>query len=145
MTEIKRDPVELTVPTKDANDHYVEVLDNLLKDLNEVAWCGDLLKVFGSDIYRVKAFAEMLKADLEECVDEEIEVLDLADVTQRELKLAVVKNNRYGLITRKAPFEIKTVLMSSRNQAYHAVNFSMVQAYWNIGRIIVEHEQMGKL
>lgn len=39
--------------------------------------------------------------------------------------------------------EIKTVLLSSRNQAYHAVNFSMVQAYWNIGRIIVEHEQLG--
>ena len=36
--------------------------------------------------------------------------------------------------------EIKNVLLSSRNQAYHAVNFSMVQAYWNIGRIVVEHE-----
>lgn len=39
--------------------------------------------------------------------------------------------------------EIKNVLLSSRKQAYHAVNFSMVQAYWNIGRIIVEHEQTG--
>lgn len=39
--------------------------------------------------------------------------------------------------------EIKNVLLSSRNQAYHAVNFSMVQAYWNIGRIVVEHEQTG--
>jgi hypothetical protein len=85
MTEIKRDPVELTVQTKDANDHYIEVLGNLLKDLNEVAWCGDLLKVFGPDIYRVRALAEMLKADLEECVDEQIEVLDLADGTHREL------------------------------------------------------------
>ena len=39
--------------------------------------------------------------------------------------------------------EIKNVLLTSRNQAYHAVNFSMVQAYWNVGRIIVEHEQAG--
>lgn len=35
--------------------------------------------------------------------------------------------------------EIKDALLSSRNQAYAAVNFSMVQAYWQIGRIIVEH------
>ncbi|MCM1233456.1 MAG: PDDEXK nuclease domain-containing protein [Ruminococcus flavefaciens] len=39
--------------------------------------------------------------------------------------------------------EIKETLLSSRNQAYSAVNFTMVQAYWQIGRIIVEHEQDG--
>ena len=33
----------------------------------------------------------------------------------------------------------------SRNQAYSAVNFAMVQAYWQIGRIIVEHEQNGNV
>ena len=42
-------------------------------------------------------------------------------------------------------FEIKETLLLSRNQAYSAVNFAMVQAYWNIGRIIVEHEQRGNL
>lgn len=36
--------------------------------------------------------------------------------------------------------EIKEALLSSRKQAYTAVNFTMVQAYWQIGRIIVEHE-----
>ena len=41
--------------------------------------------------------------------------------------------------------EIKEALLSSRNQAYTAVNFTMVQAYWQIGRIIVEHEQEGNL
>ena len=41
--------------------------------------------------------------------------------------------------------EIKETLLSARSQAYNAVNFSMVQAYWNIGRIIVEHEQNGSL
>lgn len=41
--------------------------------------------------------------------------------------------------------EIKETLISSRNQAYSAVNFTMVQAYWQIGRIIVEHEQDGNM
>ena len=39
--------------------------------------------------------------------------------------------------------EIKETLLLSRNQAYSAVNFAMVQAYWQIGRIIIEHEQNG--
>lgn len=41
--------------------------------------------------------------------------------------------------------EIKETLLLSRSQAYSAVNSAMVQAYWNIGRIIVEHEQNGSL
>ena len=41
--------------------------------------------------------------------------------------------------------EIRDTLLSSRHQAYNAVNFAMVQAYWQIGRIIVEHEQEGSL
>jgi len=39
---------------------------------------------------------------------------------------------------------IREVLEQARSQAYRAVNFAMVQAYWNIGRIIVEEEQKGK-
>lgn len=39
--------------------------------------------------------------------------------------------------------EIRDVLLLSRNRAYATVNFSIVQAYWNIGRIIIEHEQKG--
>ena len=39
--------------------------------------------------------------------------------------------------------EIKEVLLSSRQQAYSAVNFAMVKAYWQIGKIIVEHENNG--
>ena len=41
--------------------------------------------------------------------------------------------------------EIKQTLIKSRNIAYSQVNFAMVQAYWQIGRIIVEHEQNGNL
>jgi predicted nuclease of restriction endonuclease-like (RecB) superfamily len=39
---------------------------------------------------------------------------------------------------------IREVLAQARSEAYRAVNFTMVQAYWNIGRIIVEEEQKGK-
>ena len=41
--------------------------------------------------------------------------------------------------------EIKEALLRSREQAYIAVNSAMVMAYWQIGRIIVEHEQDGSL
>ena len=38
---------------------------------------------------------------------------------------------------------IKAILEKARSIAYRAVNFAMVQAYWEIGRIIVEEEQKG--
>ena len=40
--------------------------------------------------------------------------------------------------------EIRAVLESARAGAYRAVNSAMVQAYWNVGRLIVEHEQKGR-
>jgi predicted nuclease of restriction endonuclease-like (RecB) superfamily len=40
--------------------------------------------------------------------------------------------------------EIRSVLESARAGAYRAVNAAMVQAYWQIGRLIVEHEQGGR-
>ena len=39
---------------------------------------------------------------------------------------------------------VKEILDDARKVAYRAINFSMVKAYWNIGRIIVEDEQRGK-
>ena len=39
---------------------------------------------------------------------------------------------------------IRQILEDARRTAYTAVNVAMVQAYWNIGRIIVEEEQGGK-
>lgn len=38
---------------------------------------------------------------------------------------------------------IKEVLIKSRQQAYQAVNTSMLFAYWSIGQLIVENEQNG--
>ena len=40
--------------------------------------------------------------------------------------------------------EIRKTILEARHHVYTAVNSAMVQTYWNIGRIIVEHEQEGK-
>lgn len=51
-----------------------------------------------------------------------------------EIKL--FNDNLYGTI--------RQVLETARQSAYKAVNFAMVQAYWQIGRLIVEDEQNGE-
>lgn len=40
--------------------------------------------------------------------------------------------------------EIKKIVKKARSKAYKAINFNMVQAYWNIGKSIVEEEQHGE-
>lgn len=40
---------------------------------------------------------------------------------------------------------IKNILDKARKITYTSINFEMVKAYWNIGRIIVENEQAGAL
>jgi len=44
----------------------------------------------------------------------------------------------------KAYENIRLILDEARSRAYRAVNSELVQAYWQIGRIIVEEEQKGK-
>ncbi|MCK9419182.1 MAG: PDDEXK nuclease domain-containing protein [Nitrospirae bacterium] len=39
---------------------------------------------------------------------------------------------------------VAAVLRTARTNIYRAVNFVMVEAYWNIGRMIVEEEQQGQ-
>lgn len=41
--------------------------------------------------------------------------------------------------------EIREVLVTARRTAYKAINFAMVTAYWNVGRLIVEDEQKGHI
>ena len=48
----------------------------------------------------------------------------------------LVKNNFYD--------DVKDILQTARDSAYRQVNFTMVEAYWNIGKQIVEEEQNGK-
>ena len=50
--------------------------------------------------------------------------------------LSRFNSDLYGAICR--------VLETARQNAYKAVNFAMVQAYWQIGRLIVEDEQNGE-
>ncbi len=40
--------------------------------------------------------------------------------------------------------DIRDILTSARSRAYSAVNSAMVDAYWQIGQLIVEHEQGGE-
>lgn len=40
--------------------------------------------------------------------------------------------------------EVRTILQQARMQAAHAINTAMVEAYWSIGKRIVEEEQGGK-
>ncbi len=36
--------------------------------------------------------------------------------------------------------EIKNILISVRNKVYQTANFAMVEAYWNIGKSIIEEQ-----
>lgn len=40
--------------------------------------------------------------------------------------------------------QIREVLHQARHRSYQAANVAMVEAYWQVGRQIVEHEQAGK-
>jgi len=60
--------------------------------------------------------------------------------------MAKRKESRRSLARSAEPLylEIRAVLESARSSAYRAVNTAMVHAYWNVGRLIVEHEQRGR-
>lgn len=47
-------------------------------------------------------------------------------------------SDSYNLDFEKIYKEVKNTLEEARSKAYSSVNFYMVQAYWNIGRLIVE-------
>jgi hypothetical protein len=40
--------------------------------------------------------------------------------------------------------DIRRILRTAKQQAFTAVNFAMVEAYWKIGKRIVEEEQRGE-
>jgi predicted nuclease of restriction endonuclease-like (RecB) superfamily len=40
--------------------------------------------------------------------------------------------------------QVREILASARDRAWQAINTAMVDAYWDVGRIIVEEEQAGK-
>jgi len=58
----------------------------------------------------------------------------------------IVKKEAESIVESKTSYiaEIKSILSSARDKAYYAINSAMVEAYWKIGRRIVEEEQHGK-
>jgi hypothetical protein len=58
---------------------------------------------------------------------------------------AAVKDKRRDIVSTRGIYqEVAKVLRDARNKVYRAVNFTMVEAYWHVGRMIVEEEQRGK-
>lgn len=54
------------------------------------------------------------------------------------------KHAATGLSLDEAYDRIREILNTARGRAWQAVNAAMVEAYWEIGRVIVEEEQAGK-
>jgi predicted nuclease of restriction endonuclease-like (RecB) superfamily len=40
---------------------------------------------------------------------------------------------------------VANILRAARANAYHVINFTMVEAYWNVGRMIADEEQRGRV
>jgi predicted nuclease of restriction endonuclease-like (RecB) superfamily len=55
-----------------------------------------------------------------------------------------IKQTMMDKLTINYIFDIKQILARARQKAYSAVNFAMTEAYWLIGKRIVEEEQQGK-
>lgn len=56
----------------------------------------------------------------------------------------MAKQNTPAVNIEKLYSEIKQLIEQGKSSAYRAVNFAMVQTYWEIGKLIVEDEQSGK-
>lgn len=54
------------------------------------------------------------------------------------------KQNIPAVNIEKLYSDIKQLIEEGQSNAYRAVNFAMVQTYWQIGKLIVEDEQSGK-
>ncbi|HOI26632.1 MAG: DUF1016 domain-containing protein [Prevotellaceae bacterium] len=54
------------------------------------------------------------------------------------------KDNNITLHSANFIREIKQIVAEARNKAYTAINSAMVEAYWQMGKRIVEEEQQGK-
>jgi predicted nuclease of restriction endonuclease-like (RecB) superfamily len=59
-------------------------------------------------------------------------------MSQPENKIQAVSD-----VTRLLFQEISDIIQQARHQVRQAVNQAMVQCYWQIGRLIIEHEQQG--
>lgn len=58
--------------------------------------------------------------------------------------LTMKKENHIALHSTSFIHEIKQIVTEARQKAYTAINSAMVEAYWLMGKRIVEEEQQGK-
>jgi hypothetical protein len=56
----------------------------------------------------------------------------------------IMKSNKLDKTADAAYRSIAEILEEARQTSHRAVNSAMVQAYWQIGRVIVEEEQRGR-
>jgi len=59
--------------------------------------------------------------------------------------MSSIKKQNKNTLSKNYIAEIKQILEMARQKSYMAVNFAMVEAYWLIGKRIVEEEQQGKV
>ena len=60
----------------------------------------------------------------------------MANKKDKLVESQILENNFYT--------NIKNIFQNARSNAYRQINFIMVEAYWQIGKQIVEEEQRGK-
>jgi len=59
-------------------------------------------------------------------------------MSQSENKIEAVSDDTHLLFQ-----EISDIIQQARHQVRQAVNQAMVQCYWQVGRLIIEHKQQG--
>ncbi|MBQ9395963.1 MAG: hypothetical protein IJU23_10700 [Proteobacteria bacterium] len=55
--------------------------------------------------------------------------------------MAIVSNQTKDIVQQEMLAEIRTVMNDARSHLARQVKQTLLAAYWNIGRVIVEHEQ----
>ena len=60
------------------------------------------------------------------------------------MKTRIAKTTKSKLIKTSFYADVKAILEEARGVAVKSVNFSMVVAYWKVGKRIVDEEQLGK-
>lgn len=56
----------------------------------------------------------------------------------------MAKKKTNNISSEKLYNDIKRIIEEGRSNAFRAVNFAMVQTYWQIGKLIIKNEQSGK-
>ena len=77
----------------------------------------------------------------------EVTLFNFADIVCRIGKKVKMSNELISKdeITNELVNEIKDLIINARNKVAQQVNETLVDTYWNIGKVIVEKEQSGQI